>query len=102
MDDRPTRLPWRKNFWLDTPRTDSSLRRINKRMWRYPSVPIPPAIDTENRRVVELFILRYSVSDLAADSVPALFSCVGSVCGAQFLHTARDQKLEAGTAWERG
>ena len=34
-----------QKFWLDTPRTDSSLRRvaeIYKRMWRYPSVPIQP------------------------------------------------------------
>ena len=49
MDDRAISLAWDK-VCFDTPRTDSSLRRIvenYKRIRRYPSVSISPGTDTE-------------------------------------------------------
>ena len=35
MDDRAICLPWDKNFAFDTPRTDSSLRRIKGNLLKF-------------------------------------------------------------------
>ena len=58
MDDRPICLPWDKIFCLDTPRTDSSLRRITEILLKFAreygdilACQYPPGKDTEKSSI---------------------------------------------------